>query len=69
MDIEDYKRLASFLTRIQGKFLLTINDHETMREVFKEYNVEEVEVTYSIGRDAKSKSRGRYGELLIRNYG
>jgi len=64
--IEDYRRLSSVLAGIQGKFLLTINDHETMREVFSGHSIEEVEVLYSIGKDVKS--RGKYGELMVKNY-
>ena len=63
MDIGDYERLAELLRSIQGRFLLTINDHERMREVFKGFDIEEVEVGYSIG-----KKTGRYGELIVKNY-
>ena len=66
MALEDYERLSSMLAGIQGKFLLTINDHETMREVFSGYEIDEAEVAYSIGKDVKS--RKRYGELMVRNY-
>jgi len=37
-----------------------------MREVFSGHAVEEVEVSYSIGKDVKS--RGKYGELMVMNY-
>jgi DNA adenine methylase len=67
MAIEDYERLVSMLAGIKGKFILTINDHEAMRDLFSGYRIEEAEVGYSIGKEAKS--RGRYGELMIRNYG
>jgi len=66
MNLEDYERLAGILAKIEGRFLLTINDHETMKDVYSGYTIEEVEVSYSIARDIKS--RGKYGELLIRNY-
>jgi len=55
-----------FWPEYRGKFLLTINDHETMREVFSGHAIEEVEVSYSIGKD--DKSRGEYGELMVMNY-
>ena len=51
---------------IQGNFLLTISDHETMKNVFSGYKIEKIEVPYSIGKEAKS--REKYGELLIRNF-
>lgn len=66
MHPDDYTALEHSLAGIKGKFLLTINDHEVMRTLFQKYNIEEVEVPYSIGRDIKS--RVRYGELMVTNY-
>lgn len=66
MDLGDYVRLADVLAGIEGKFLMTINDHATMREVFSGYRMEEVEVAYSVGKAAKS--RVRYGELMVMNW-
>jgi len=63
---DDYKKLLKELRNIEGKFILTINDHPDMRELFSEFIIEEVEVSYSISRDLDS--RGKYGELMIRNY-
>ncbi len=62
----DYAELIKTLKGIEGKFLLTINDHPDMRNLFADYVIEEVEVPYSISRN--QESRGRYGELMIRNY-
>ncbi|MFC1538736.1 DNA adenine methylase [Candidatus Latescibacterota bacterium] len=67
IDLAEYERLASLLVDIQGKFILTINDHEAMRNVFSGHNTEELDVGYNIGK--KTESRHRYGELMIRNYG
>ncbi len=66
MESDDYTELEKTLAGIKGMFLLTINDHEAMRMVFRNYRIEEVEVAYSVGKDVKS--RGRYGELIITNY-
>jgi len=65
--IEDYQRLAEILAAIEGKFILTINDHEVMRDVFSGFRIDEVEVGYSISR--KVEARRKFGELVIRNYG
>ena len=58
--------LRDRLTSIEGKFLLTINDHEKVKEWYKDFKIKEVEVNYSV---AKEKSgRGKYKELIITNY-
>ena len=61
---EDFEHIASILKGIEGKFLFSINDHKAIRELFKEFIIEEVSVRYSIGPNDK-----RVGELLVRNYG
>ena len=66
MDLTDYERLAAVLGKIEGRFLLTINDHEAVRKVFRKFNIEEVEVPYTICREITS--RGLYGELFVTNF-
>lgn len=51
---------------MQGKFLLTINDHPQVREWYKGFNIKAVEVPYSVCKEAKG--RKKYGELIITNY-
>lgn len=58
--------LLDKLKNIQGKFLLTINDHEKVREWYKDFNIKEVEVNYSVCRE--TKGRRKYKELIITNY-
>ncbi|MBU3131606.1 Dam family site-specific DNA-(adenine-N6)-methyltransferase [Clostridium gasigenes] len=54
------------LSNIKGKFLLTINDHPMIRELYKDFNIKEVEVVYSVSR--QTDARGKYKELIITNY-
>lgn len=63
---DDHILLYNILTNIQGKFLLTINDHEMIRELYKNFKLQETEVAYSVGR--KASSRRKYKELIITNY-
>lgn len=58
--------LRDKLKSIKGKFLLTLNDHPKVREWYKDFNIKEVEVNYSISRE--EKARGKYKELIITNY-
>lgn len=60
---EDFTKLANILANIQGKFLLSINDRPEIRELFKQFIIEPVTVTYS---SSGQKTLGK--ELLIRNY-
>lgn len=63
---EDHILLRDKLKNINGKFLLTINDHTKVREWYSGFNIREVEVNYSVAKDAKA--RGKYKELIITNY-
>lgn len=63
---QDHLLLRDKLKQIKGKFLLTINDHPKVREWYKDFNIEEVEVSYSVSK--KSEGRRKYGELIITNY-
>ncbi|MCO1599740.1 DNA adenine methylase [Desulfosporosinus nitroreducens] len=62
---EDHVRLKECLSKIQGKFLLSINDHPEIRELYTGFNINPVEVRYSVCRTDKSS---KAGELLISNY-
>ncbi|MEW3512323.1 DNA adenine methylase, partial [Clostridium butyricum] len=43
-----------------------INDHPLSRELYKDFNIKEVQVNYSVSKEAKA--RGKYQELIITNY-
>lgn len=63
---KDHIELRDILSNIKGKFILTINDHEKVREWYKNFNIKEVEVNYSVSRS--ESSRGKYKELIITNF-
>ncbi|SKC62714.1 DNA adenine methylase [Maledivibacter halophilus] len=63
---EHHQELNSILSNIEGKFLLTINDHPKIREWYKDFNIAETRVGYSVSRE--SKGRKKYSELIIMNY-
>lgn len=58
--------LRDKLINLKGKFLLTINDHKSTREWYKDFNIKKIEVTYSVSKE--HKARKKYGELIITNY-
>lgn len=63
---KEHLLLRDKLNEVKGKFLLTINDHEKVREWYKDFNIKEVEVNYSVSRS--KEARGKYKELIITNY-
>lgn len=64
---DDHERLYNVLKKVKGKFILSYNDCEHIRELYKDFNVEAVSRQNNLtGRyDNKDKV---YRELLIRNY-
>ena len=60
---ERYQELADLLAGIQGRFILTLNNHPQIRETFKRFKIAEIQTIYSTGLDAKQ----RVTELLITN--
>ena len=57
----DHERLKCCLNRIKGRFILSYNDDEYIRELYKDFNITSVERQNNL-------SRGSYKELIIRNY-
>lgn len=61
---DDFQRLADQLQRIDGRFVLSINDTPGAREVFGRFRFDEVETTYTIGTAATGAGK-KVGELII----
>ncbi|MFA0816013.1 MAG: DNA adenine methylase [Anaerofustis sp.] len=64
--INDYYDLHAIINQISGKFILTVNDHPDLRNMFKDFNFIEHDVLYSMMSN-KAKQR-KFGELIITNY-
>lgn len=60
---DDFQALAEQLAGLRGRFLLSLNDTPVVREVFARFEMQEVEVAYTIA--SRGDARGRRGELLI----
>lgn len=61
---DEFPLMAELLSSIKGAFILSLNDHEYVREVFKDFHMCEVETTYTISGNNNSK---QVGELIISN--
>ncbi len=62
----DFEEMKLKLDQIKGKFMLSINDDEYIKELFKDYNFKNFDIQYGISKDVKG--RGTKQELLITNY-
>lgn len=60
----DFLTLDQQLQRLQGKFLLSLDDHPEVRRIFRRWNLIPVEIAYTAKRD----TRKRFGELFITNF-
>ncbi len=63
---QDFYDLAECLSHISGRFLMTINDTPEVRDIFKQFWIEEVELKYSMSRKEGARTKKRT-ELLIGN--
>ena len=62
----DHERLASVLHRIQGRFLVTINDHPRIRELYADCHIEEAVEARSLARALTARKAAPI--LFISNY-
>jgi DNA adenine methylase len=63
---EDHRKLATTLGGLKERFLLTINDHPTIRALYAGCHLMERTKQYSISKSAEA--RKEYAELIISNY-
>lgn len=61
---EDYEAFNELLKGIKGKFMISLNVSEYFKELFKGYNIELVNTTYSV----QKRSPRKVEELLITNF-
>lgn len=64
MGLDDYQRLAVALGELEGRFILSINDHPDMREVFGGFKIKPVTLKYTTAVTKSTKAK----ELIITNY-
>lgn len=62
---EDHIRLRDALANVKGKFILSYNDCEYIRELYKDYVIIEVDRMHNF---VCTETKPRYYELIIKNY-
>lgn len=60
-------RLHEMLENVKGKFILSYNDCGFIRDLYKNFNIDEVQRNHNLVGKYKDKEH-RYSELIIRNY-
>lgn len=58
----EFEAMAKQLASINGRFLLSLNDHPDVREIFAGFDFEEVRTTYQVGGNDRPKAAA---ELII----
>ena len=58
-------RLRESIGKLKGKFLLSYNDCDYIRELYSDYNIVVVERMLNL---VQKEQKPRYKELLIKNY-
>jgi len=59
--LDDFVKIAEVLRGIKGSFILSLNDHKDIREVFKDFELTPVKLKYSVSQKSTTGS-----ELIIR---
>jgi DNA adenine methylase len=62
---EDFARLADVLAALKGRFILSLNDVQGVRDTFAAFQMAPVRTTYTIGSKGAQPDRA---ELLIANF-
>lgn len=62
--IENYTELYNLLINIEGKFMLTVKDEPFIKDLFKDFNINNENVFYSVSKEKKRE----HNELIIMNY-
>lgn len=60
--VEEYRSIATALREIQGKAIVSLNDHQDMLEIFAGFARETVDITYTVGGSDNAAERR---ELVI----
>jgi len=66
-DLARHRQLADLLKKIKGQFMLSINDHTKIRELYKGFPRLKVKVKYTVARDKRAAEKDR-AELVIANF-
>ncbi|EAI4303799.1 DNA adenine methylase, partial [Campylobacter lari] len=61
-----HKLLNELLKNIKGKFMLSYNDCELVRELYRGFNIKELKIRYSLNNNVLKRKESK--EVLIMNF-
>jgi DNA adenine methylase len=61
---DDFKIMAERVSRLKGRFIISLNDRPEVRETFSAFHIESIDLAYT----AQSQAGRRYPEVLISNF-
>lgn len=61
---EEFPKMAALLSSLQGKFILSLNAHDCVRQIFSDFHQIEEHLVYTVGGGQNSK---QVTELIITN--
>src|ERR1035437_4759118 len=61
---EDFEQLAGILSRLKGKFILSLNDVPEVRRIFAQFQMQQIQLAYS----AQRKVGARFCEVIVKNF-
>lgn len=64
---QDFVDLSRILTGIRGNFLLSINDTPEIREIFSQFRIDAVQLTYSVNAKNAEDPGEAHTELIVSN--
>lgn len=64
--IEQYEQLAETIGRIEGRAIVSLNDHPEVRRIFAGFHIESADIRYTVGGGASGGKAAR--EVLICNW-
>lgn len=61
----EYERIAELMRSLQGRAVLSINDHPEIRRLFDGFNIIPLQIRYTVGKMGRDKPAG---ELIIKSW-
>ena len=61
--LQFHKTLGQDVSKLSARWMMTINDHPLARELYKDYNIDSLDMVYGMRKASK-----KVQELLIRNF-
>lgn len=64
----NFEELNNILLHVKGKFLLTLNDSENIKNIFNSFNIQSIQVNGGNNNNFTMLGKGVRNELIITNY-